>query len=410
MKLPELLAPAGDFECLEAVFDHGADAAYIGIGPFNLRAQSPNFTLEEIPQTIEYAKERSRGLYAVFNTMPSDAQLGMIEPFFTALAKSGSLPDAIVISDPGLLSLCKEYLGGCALHLSTQTGTFNLRALQFWARQGIRRVILPRELTLEQIRLLCGAGICETELFIHGAMCVAISGRCLLGAYLAGRHPNQGECPQPCRFEYDIAPRFEQGGKSKEWFTALEQEQGVYLLNSKDLNTLPILPDIIATGVSSLKIEGRNKSVHYVSSVVKTYRAALDRYGENPGAYSVDSEWIDELDRLDHRPYTTGFYAGEYALQEPCISKVKSCIRVVGIVKGLVTGGNAVIDVRNPFVAGEQLTVLPVNRKKNPYAITFSRLSDINGNRLDRAITNRIAVAEADQKLSLGDIVRRMIE
>jgi putative protease len=279
--------------------------------------------------------------------------------------------------------------------------------MRFWASQGLSRVILPRESSLAQIRALSSFGVCETEIFIHGAMCVSISGRCLLGAYLSGRHANRGECPQPCRFQYEVAPKPKKGEQTTEWFPVEEDKDGVYLFNSKDLNTLPILPEIVETGVSALKIEGRNKSLHYVSSVVKTYRAALDRCLENPGNYKPEQSWLEEFENLDHRPYTTGFYTGEYLMQEPAVSKVKSRIRVVGVVKGLLAGGAAVVDVKNPFTAGEKLAVLPVNKKKSPFDIQFTGITDLSGNKLERAVTNRVVVAEGEVKLAVGDVVRR---
>ncbi len=409
MKKPELLAPSGNYECLEAAFAHGADAAYIGIGPFNLRANSPNFSPDELPQVMRCARERDKKIYAVLNTMPTNAQLEQIEPFLKELSQQEMLPDAFVVSDPGIITLCKEYLGEMPLHLSTQTGTFNNRSVKFWTDQGISRIVLPREFTLEQVKAVSALGAGETEIFIHGAMCVSISGRCLLGAYLTGRHANQGECPQPCRFQYAIAPQSSDDTATPEWFPAEENQQGVYLLNSKDLNTLPILPDIIATDVNSLKIEGRNKSVHYVSAVVKTYRTALDRYFENPQNYSPEPEWFEELEQLDHRPYTTGFYGGDYSMQETAASKAQSRIRVVGVVKGLLKDGSAVVDIKNPFVAREKLHILPVNKKIAPYDVSFSGIKDINGNSLERALTNRIAVVETSRKLKVGDIVRRNI-
>lgn len=407
MTNPELLAPAGNYECLEAVFNHGADAAYIGIGTFNLRAYSPNFLIDELPQALKLARKNNKLIYAVLNTMPDDSQLIEIEKLLKELSGQPDLPDAIVVSDPGVIALCKEHLDSMELHLSTQTGTFNMRTMKFWASQGISRVVLPREFNLEQVRALSKAGICETEVFIHGAMCVSISGRCLLGAYLAGRHANQGECPQPCRFRYDIAPRSKEGEPTDEWFPAEEDKEGVYLFNSKDLNTLPILPEIVETGVFSLKIEGRNKSMHYVSSVVKTYRAALDGYLNNPDNYKPEPVWLEELENLDHRPYTTGFYKGEYMMQETSVSKAKSKIRAVGVVKGILEGGVAVVDVKNPFLAGEELNILPVNKKKSRYDIAFAKITDLSGNELERAVTNRIVAVKTDVKLSVGDVIRR---
>lgn len=409
MNIPELLAPAGSYECLEAAYSHGADAAYVGIGTFNLRAHSKNFMIDELPSVLSCAKKYGKKLYAVLNTMPTDTQLVEIEVFVKELSKQTDLPDAFIVSDPGVIALCQEYLPDVELHLSTQTGTFNKRSLQFWKDQGISRVVLPRELNLEQINYLCKSTICETELFVHGAMCVSISGRCLIGAYLSGRHANHGDCPQPCRYEYSIAPKTQDNSKSSEWFDAKEDANGVYLLNSKDLNTISILPEIIKTGVSSLKIEGRNKSVHYVSAVVKTYRAAINAFSASPETYNIAPEWLQELDNLDHRSYTTGFFNNEYLMQDTSKSKVQSKIRVVGVVKAISEGALAVIDVKNPFFAHEELNILPVNHKILPFSVSFLSIQDVNDRPCERAITNRIVKVESDTKLSIGDIIRRMV-
>lgn len=410
MKRPELLAPAGNFECLEAALHHGADAVYAGVGTFNLRAYSTNLSGEQLPRAVEYVHQKNKKLFIVLNSMPYDRQLEQIEQFITTtLLQSPTLPDAFIVSDPGVISLCRQYCPDIPLHLSTQTGTFNSRALSFWASQGISRIILPRELSCAQIRSLSQAQCCETEIFIHGAMCVSISGRCLLGAYIAGRHPNQGECPQPCRYSYTVIPNTPPGTTPSFSFCAEENEQGTYLLNSKDLNTLAILPALIDTGVSSLKIEGRNKSVHYVSTVVKTYRSALDRYFENPSEYSPDPQWFDELNNLDHRPYTTGFYTGEYALQEQIHPKVQASIRVVGIVKALTKDGRGIVDVKNPFTSGNTISILPVASKKAPYETVIDTITDINENVCDRALTNRLVVISIPDQLRVGDILRTVL-
>ena len=406
MEIPELLAPAGDYECLEAAYNHGADAAYIGIGTLNLRANSPNFSIDELPLVINLTKKLKKRVYAVLNIMPNDQQMRQIEDFVKKLAHTSSLPDALIVSDPGVIELCRELIGGIPLHLSTQTGTFNHRSMQFWATQGITRVVLPRELNLVQIAALALHGMCETEVFIHGAMCVSLSGRCLLGAYLSGRHANHGDCPQPCRFQYDVSVKNGKTAATSSTFIAEEDHTGTYLFNSKDLNTLAILPSVISTGVSSLKIEGRNKSVHYVSSVTKTYRAAIDRYCDDPANYHPDPKWFQELDNLDHREYTTGFYANEYIMQDTVASKVPSAIRVVGVVKGKLPKGRVLVDVKNPFQINETVNVLPVNRKKSPYDITITAITDLTGNDIDRAITNRVVAVHSRSKLGIGDVLR----
>ena len=253
----------------------------------------------------------------------------------------------------------------------------------------------------------------ETEIFVHGAMCVSVSGRCLLGAYLTKRHPNFGDCSQPCRLKYHIAPYREEKEDNKDWLTVMEEAGswsgggGSFILNSKDLNTLSILPQILATGVSALKIEGRNKSTHYVASVVKVYREALDTCVKDPERYFVRPEWADELERLDHRPYTTGFYAGEYDLQEAGRSQALSERRIVASVKALLMNGKAVVDVKNPFTASDSFNVLPVKYGLAPFLLRVTSLSDMNGNPVERALTNRVVVISADKDLHVGDMLRK---
>jgi len=404
MKIPELLAPAGSLEIAEAAFKHGADAVYAGIGHFNLRIHSPNFDLAGFSDLIGLAKKRGKKVFAVLNTMPNDTLLAEIEEFCYALQRHKILPHAFIISDPGILMVLKEIFPQVPLHLSTQTGTFNSKAIDFWKKQGISRVILPRELSLEQIKNITREKSVEIEVFVHGAMCVGISGRCLLGAYLAHRHPNHGDCPQPCRFSYTITPR--SNTKQYGLIDVEESEQGVYLLNSKDLNTLTIIGDIIESGVDSLKIEGRNKSVHYVSTVTKIYRRAIDHY-VTEDKESFEDWWNDELLKLDHRPYTTGFYKDDNYIQSPNRSKSALQLRVVGVVKAKLEHDTWVLDVKNPFIAGEELNVLPVKYNAEPYEITFESITDLNGKIQERAITNRLAVVRGEMHLKMGDIIRR---
>jgi putative protease len=407
MKYPELLAPAGNFDCIRAACDHGADAVYVGFGPYNLRAHSANFSVEELSEAVLYVRSNNRHIYAALNTMPNDRMLGEIEKLVAALAEQAVVPDAFIVSDPGVITVCRQYLPNVPLHLSTQTGTFNSASAAFWKQHGITRVVLPREMTLEEVALITRTAAIETELFVHGAMCVSISGRCLLGAYLSGRHPNRGDCPQPCRLNYRIIPDDTDLADKGQWLSVEESgpnEAVAYLLNSKDLNTLP---QIIDSGVTSLKIEGRNKSAHYVASVVKVYREAIDVCCSKSKDYSVKEEWSNELERLDHRTYTTGFYAGEYNLQEPDRSHTLSDLRIVGTVKGLMISGDALVDVKNPFSPLDVLNVLPVKQGAAPYDVEITQVSDINGNPLSRALTNRIVIAATSLPLRVGDMLRK---
>lgn len=413
MNKPELLAPAGNFESLHAAFAHGADAVYLGMGTLNLRAYSENFSVADLPEIMEVAENHRGKVYLVLNTMPNDEQITEVETFLTELRDSTAKPSAMIVSDPGVIRLCRKIVPDMELHLSTQTGTFNAESLRFWSDLGITRIVLPREFTLEQIEKSVNDKICEIEVFVHGAMCVSVSGRCLMGAYINGRHPNHGECSQPCRFSYDIVARDGSGNIMPDKGFSVEEENGTaFIFNSKDLNTLEILPDLIRTGVHSLKIEGRNKSVHYVSSVVKAYRAAIDGFFEDESNFKLPQQYHDELNQLDHRPYTTGFIGGDEAMQATSYAKEKSRIRVVGVVKETLEGNVAVIDVKNPFEPNEQLSILPVNRKIDPYEMAFTEISDLSGHVQEKAITNRVVCCKNGdgKKLKIGDMVRRVLK
>jgi len=408
----ELLSPAGNFESVCAACDHGADAVYVGVGPYNLRSHAANFSIEEFRDCIAYCKKKKRKIYAAINAMPDDKMLLSMQSIIESCHRLKARPDAFIVSDPGVLSVCRQYFKTVAMHLSTQTGTFNGRSAVFWKRNGIRRVILPRELSLDRIAALAKHSAVETEVFIHGAMCVSISGRCLLGAYLGKRHPNWGDCPQPCRLRYRIAPQEINAG-ADDWLTIEEDcdgaadPQNAYILNSKDLNALPVLPGIVATGVSALKIEGRNKSSHYVGTITKVYREAIDECVKNPKKYAVRKAWTDELDRLDHRPYTTGFYGQDYVLQEVGFSQSFSPLRIVGAVKAVTGDAAAVIDVKNPFSALDKLSVLPIRKGCKPFELHDTSLTGIDRRPLERAVTNRIVVMTAREVLRVGDMIRR---
>jgi putative protease len=408
-KTPELLAPAGTMEIVQAAFHHGADAVYVGIGQYNLRAHAPGFSFEELTGAVAMAHSSGKRIYATLNSMPGDEQIIEIEALVKKIAAGNDFPDALIVSDPGVVALCREHAPAIRIHLSTQTGTFNSRSIAFWRDQGVKRIVLPREMSLAEIAAMRTINGVETEVFIHGAMCVSISGRCLLGAYMAGRHPNRGDCPQPCRLRYRITHIPDETSDIPLSFDAEETDNGVFLLNSKDLNTLAILPQIITAGVASLKIEGRNKSLHYISSVVKVYRAALDRCMQTPGGYTPDASWSEELDRIDHRPYTTGFYTGEYQMQAPFGTKVASAVRVVGVVREMMAENRMVVDVKNTFVSGEKLDVLPIRKTSIHETTLIGRITDLQGLSLDCAITNRLVVVETVQQLHRGDILRRLI-
>ncbi|MCL2183719.1 MAG: U32 family peptidase [Chitinispirillia bacterium] len=407
--IPELLAPAGSYVCAEAAFAQGADAVYAGIGRFNLRAHSPNFSIEDFSELVDYASTINKRVYGALNIMPDDEMFAQIEDCLERMAESGRRPHAFIVSDPGVLSLVTEIFNDIPIHLSTQSGCFNSVAMRFWRERGVCRAILPRELNIEQIGKFSSTGIMETEIFIHGAMCVSVSGRCLLGTYYNARHPNLGDCPQPCRFKYRIVP-VEQDGVdfTHAGFDAEESEGGVYLLNSKDLCTVDILPALIESGAASLKIEGRNKSPHYVASVVKVYRDAIDSYIADPRNYKVKKWWTEELETIEHRPYTTGFYAGDPIKQELFTSKAQAGYRLAGTVKAVIDG-RPVVDVKNGFSAPGPVNILPVTTGREPFELTFEKIKELDGSETDchRTRPNRLVVLDGcNEKLRIGDMLR----
>jgi putative protease len=269
--------------------------------------------------------------------------------------------------------------------------------------------VLPREFSLQDVSDITASGVMETEVFVHGAMCMAISGRCLLGAYLSGRHANRGDCPQPCRLAYRIAPVEGADGSAPEWFEAVEDPQGTHLLNARDLNTLDLLPHIVATGVSALKVEGRTKSEHYVATVIGVYREALDMCLAESGRYAVKGSWREQLDRIEHRTYTTGFLGGEYQMQAVHAPKATGGYRLVGVVREVVDGG-AVVEVKNPFAAGDFVQVLAGRSGTVKQDVEIRRVRDLHGRSVDRATANRIVVAECSVPLRVGDMLRRELQ
>jgi putative protease len=407
MNVPELLAPAATFACAKAAFDNGANAVYAGIKTHNLRARSGNFGIEELGELCACADGLGTRVYVALNSMPDDQGLADIDATLAALVKQTYRPHALIVSDPGVIDLCQRHLPEVAIHLSTQTGMFNRGCAAFWARAGVRRIILPREMTLDRIKNVASLGSVETEVFIHGAMCVSVSGRCLLGAYMAGRHPNLGDCPQPCRLKYRIAPIRGPDDDTGEWYT-VEEEQSASILNSKDLCALPVLDRIVNSGVTAFKIEGRHRSMHYVASVVKVYRAALDSIASGTGGYSLRPQWQEELERLDHRPYTTGFYAGEYSLQDVTDCKRQDrTYRVVGVVREMIDGFGTVVDVKNPFLPGDTVSVLPAGQNTLAFDATILRMTDLRGQEIGKALTNRLVLCVVSPPVSSGDILRK---
>lgn len=357
MKKPELLAPAGGMEQLAYALYFGADAIYLACDKFGLRQRAQNFSLEELPGAVKLAHEWNARVFVTCNAYAHDKDLEELPAYACALEEAGV--DAVIVSDLGVLSLIKQYAPSVALHISTQASVSNAEAAKVLYGLGARRIVCAREMSLEEIAQLKRSipEDMEVEVFVHGAMCMAISGRCLISDYLTGRSANQGHCVQPCRWEYVL----EETSRPGQYFPIGEDESGTYLMNSKDLNMLEHLDKLIEAGVDSIKIEGRVKKAFYVATVVNAYRHVLD--GENPEL------WASELETISHRPYSTGFFFGE--AEQSCSADIYTQLYDwVGEVKTSVPRNDGRFDVevycRNRFYLGDTLEVL------SPYASLFS--------------------------------------
>lgn len=300
----ELLAPAGNLEKLKIAISYGADAVYIGGEKFGLRENADNFSLQEIREGVEFAHERGKKVYLTMNIIPHNSDLEGMREYVGEVSRIGV--DAVLVSDAGVFSVVRENAPDMEIHLSTQANNTNYMSANFWHRMGVKRVVLARELSLNEIKEIRANTDedLELEMFVHGAMCISYSGRCLLSNYMASRDSNKGQCAHPCRWKYYLMEEKRPG----EYMPVVEDERGTYIYNSKDLCLIEHIPDIIDAKVTSLKIEGRMKSSFYVATVVSAYRRAIDSYYDDPSGYRVDESLIDEVSRASHRAYTTGFF------------------------------------------------------------------------------------------------------
>ena len=307
-KKPELLIPASSLEVLKTAVIFGADAVYIGGEAFGLRAKAKNFSAEEMQEGIAFAHERDVKVYVTANILAHNADLEGAEQYFKELSQIG--PDALIISDPGMFTLAKKVCPQIEIHISTQANNTNYMTYLFWREQGAKRVVSARELSLKEIKEIREhiPDDLEIESFVHGAMCISYSGRCLLSNYFTGRDANQGACTHPCRWKYAVVEETRPG----EYMPVYENERGTYIFNSKDLCMIEHIPELIDAGIDSLKIEGRMKTALYVATVARTYRKAIDDYYISPETYRDNMAWyLSEISKCTYRQFTTGFYFGK---------------------------------------------------------------------------------------------------
>lgn len=360
MRVPELLVPASSLEVLKVAVIFGADAVYIGGEVFGLRAKAKNFTLEEMAEGVEFAHAHGVKVYVTANILAHNGDLAGVRTYFEEL--KAVAPDALIISDPGVFMIAREVLPDMELHVSTQANNTNYGTYRFWQQQGAKRVVSARELSLQEIREI-RANIpddLEIETFIHGAMCISYSGRCLLSNYFTGRDANQGACTHPCRWKYAVMEESRPG----EYLPVYENERGTYIFNSKDLCMIEYIPELIEAGIDSFKIEGRMKTALYVATVARTYRRAIDDYLQSPELYREHMPWyLDQISNCTYRQFTTGFFFGKPS-EEAQIYDSNTYVReytYLGVVGAKNEAGLYAIEQRNKFSVGEQIEVMKPN-------------------------------------------------
>ena len=369
LQIPELLAPAGDLERLRYAINYGADAVYCALPEFGMRSAPTNFTPEQLTEGVIYAHARGRKVYLTMNTLPTNEEADRLPEAIKSAAEAGV--DAFIVADLGVLDACKHFAPDIDVHMSTQTGITNWAAARAAYNMGAKRVVLAREMTLQDIATLRDKTPPELEIeaFVHGAMCMSVSGRCLLSNYMAGRDANRGQCAQPCRYQYALMEEKRPG----EYFPVFEDEKGTYIMNSRDMCMIGHLDDIMDAGIDCIKIEGRAKSEYYAAIVTGAYRHVLDEVaaGETP-----DPVWLDEVEHVSHRHYSTGFYYGQPGQYYDNSRYIRDW-QVCAVVTDCDADGNATLSLRNKFAAGDEIEL--VGPDSRPFTMTAPVMHDLEG-------------------------------
>jgi U32 family peptidase len=404
MKKQELLIPAGNLEKLRTALFYGADAVYVGVTGLSLRANSSEMSLDDLAIGANEAHAKGVKVYAAVNTFTRNADLARAKRIIPELAATGI--DALIISEPGMLRVIQKSAPKLPVHLSTQANTTNIEAVRFWRDQGVQRIILARELNLKEIgEIAAGVPEMELEVFIHGAMCMAYSGRCYLSAFRNRRSANEGDCSQPCRWEYLLY----ESTRPNDPLILEEDERYSYLLSSRDLCLIECLPEVLASGITSLKIEGRMKSAYYVAVVTRTYRQAIDALSKQKGKYQCLQEWMDELGTISNRGYTTGFAFAEEKINETTHDiKYIQTHEPAGTVLDYDAGQKRILfDVKNRIKIYDHLefllpeTIIPV---------LINKMTDKYGNNLSEVHSGSVIYIACDHEIPAGVLARQQIK
>lgn len=405
MTKPELLAPGGSLEKLKTAIDYGADAVYIGGEAFSLRVAAENFSYDEMREGVEYAHARGKKVYLTANILPHNSDIEDFEAFVQEIRPIGF--DAVLVADLGMFDILQKTAPELPIHISTQANNVNYRSASKWYEMGAKRVVLAREMSLaeiEEIRAKTPPEL-EIEAFVHGAMCISYSGRCLLSNYMTSRDANLGACAHPCRWNYALVEQTRPG----EYMPIYENERGSFIFNSKDLCMIAHIPELVKSGIVSFKLEGRVKTAYYLATVVKAYREEIDRYFENPDEYKFDEKQLEELCKVSHRPYYTGFYFGKPD-EKAQVYTDSSYIRDYDLI-GIVTGYDEEtkllsITQRNRFFAGDEIEIIQPDKPFITHIVTD--MTNDKGEKIDVANHAEMTVCfKVNEPIPVGAMVRK---
>lgn len=408
VKKPELLAPAGNIEKLKYAIHYGADAVYCAGKRFGLRARADNFDEEELAWAVDWVHEQGKRLYVTLNMIPHDEDLADLPPYLLFLKKIGV--DAVLVADPGIFNLVRQTTPHLRVTISTQANNTNSQTVAFWHSLGAGRIVLARELSGQEIKTIvenAPQGM-EIETFVHGAMCISYSGRCLLSHYMTGRNSNQGDCAQPCRWRYHLT----EDTRPQERFTIEDGDNGSFIFNSKDLCLAREIPELMAEGVASFKIEGRMKSPYYVATVIAIYRRIIDAVSENPD-FVVPDAWVEELTKVSHRNYTTAFYHQKTsgADQNYGTSSYTRHYDFVGVVTDYDQAtGVATIEQRNKITRGDTLEIISPKMDPLYYTQKATQMTDLKGEPLETTPHPKMMYQmKMDHPVAPMDILRKSV-
>ena len=400
-------------EKLKIAAIYGADAVYIGAPAFNLRTRTENFTLDEIRSAARFLHEKGKKLYVALNIFAKNSQLPEIKEF---LKEISDIPiNALIVSDPGVLSIVQDVVPHIPVHFSTQANTTNVSSVQFWHKQGVKRVILARELSLNEIWEINSNTDCDTEVFVHGAMCMSYSGRCLISSFMTGRSANLGDCAHSCRWKYSLVEET----RPNERFPILEDENGSYILSSKDLCMIQFVAELIKSGVTAWKIEGRMKSQYYVAAVTRIYREAIDTFNDevivkgNPDGFEFKKEWLEELNKISHRTYSTGFFFGNPVTEPASAEDDKNCgyireCKYLGLVEDVKENGLAKVMVKNKIRLGSDIEIMGQSTDQD-FTQRINELYDINKNPINEANPGQTVFLKTNKYVDKLFMIRELV-